>query len=103
VVAQPDEIHANKQLLCWSGMTDTEHTTSGSNEEECTLPRRRDAPSRSPDSQTLYTLQGVMSLPHTLYLLKLLVAKKKTKRTVQTKKSRGVGQREKIPKIRKKY
>jgi len=23
-----------EQLLCWSGMTDTEHTTSGSNEEE---------------------------------------------------------------------
>jgi len=22
-----------EQLLCWSGMTDTEHTTSGSNEE----------------------------------------------------------------------
>jgi len=50
VVAQPDERHANKaasvlewydrhrqtkQLLCWSGMTDTEHsTTSSSNEEE---------------------------------------------------------------------
>jgi len=25
-----------EQLLCWSGMTDTEHTTSGSNEEEQT-------------------------------------------------------------------
>jgi len=23
-----------EQLLCWSGMTNTEHTTSGSNEEE---------------------------------------------------------------------
>jgi len=23
-----------EQLLCWSGMTDTKHTTSGSNEEE---------------------------------------------------------------------
>jgi len=23
-----------EQLLCWSGMTDTEHTTSGLNEEE---------------------------------------------------------------------
>jgi len=23
-----------EQLLCWSGMTDTEHTTSSSNEEE---------------------------------------------------------------------
>jgi len=23
-----------KQLLCWSGMTDTEHTSPGSNEEE---------------------------------------------------------------------
>jgi len=23
-----------EQLLCWSGMADTEHTTSGSNEEE---------------------------------------------------------------------
>jgi len=34
VVVQPDERHANEQLLCWSGMTDTEHTTSGSNEEE---------------------------------------------------------------------
>jgi len=22
-----------EQLLCWSGMTDTEHSTSGSNEE----------------------------------------------------------------------
>jgi len=35
VVAQPDERHANRQLLCWSGMTDTEHnTTTGLNEEE---------------------------------------------------------------------
>jgi len=35
VVAQPDERHANEQLLCWSGTTDTEHsTTSSSNEEE---------------------------------------------------------------------
>jgi len=25
VVAQPDERHATEQLLCWSGMTDTEH------------------------------------------------------------------------------
>jgi len=35
VVAQPDERHANRtleQLLCWSGMADTELTTSGSNE-----------------------------------------------------------------------
>jgi len=23
-----------EQLLCWSGMRDTEHTTSGSNDEE---------------------------------------------------------------------
>jgi len=23
-----------EQLLCWSGLTDTEHTTSGSNKEE---------------------------------------------------------------------
>jgi len=23
-----------EQLLCWSGMTDTEHITSGSNDEE---------------------------------------------------------------------
>jgi len=23
-----------EQLLCWGGMTDTEHTTSGSNEKE---------------------------------------------------------------------
>jgi len=23
-----------EQLLCWSGVTDTKHTTSGSNEEE---------------------------------------------------------------------
>jgi len=23
-----------EQLLCWSGMTDTEHTTSGTNEED---------------------------------------------------------------------
>jgi len=49
VVAQPDERHANRaasvlsltkdmqteQLLCWSGMTDTEHSTKfSSNEEE---------------------------------------------------------------------
>jgi len=32
VVAQPDERHANR-TLCWSGITDTEHsTTSGLNE-----------------------------------------------------------------------
>jgi len=30
---QSDERHANRELLCWSGMTDIEHsTTSGSNE-----------------------------------------------------------------------
>jgi len=36
VVAQPDERHTTEQLLCWSGITDTEHynTTSSSNEEE---------------------------------------------------------------------
>jgi len=34
VVAQPDERHVTEQLLCWSGMTDTEHTTFGSNEQE---------------------------------------------------------------------
>jgi len=31
--AQHDERQANRRALCWSGMTDTEHsTTSGSNE-----------------------------------------------------------------------
>jgi len=34
VVAQSDERHAKEQVLYWSGMTDTEHTRSGSNEEE---------------------------------------------------------------------
>jgi len=34
VVTQPDERHANRTASVWSGMTDTEHTTSGSNEEE---------------------------------------------------------------------
>jgi len=34
MVAQPGEGHATEQLLCWSGMTDTEHTTTGSNEED---------------------------------------------------------------------
>jgi len=36
VVAQPDERHANRTVpcCCWSGMTDTEHTAFGSNEEE---------------------------------------------------------------------
>jgi len=34
VVTQLDERHANKSASVWSGMTDTEHTTSGSNEEE---------------------------------------------------------------------
>jgi len=35
VVAQPDERHTEEQLLCWSGMTDQEHTaTFGSNKEE---------------------------------------------------------------------
>jgi len=34
VVYQLDERNANRQLLCWSGMTDTEHITSDSNEEE---------------------------------------------------------------------
>jgi len=35
VVAQPDERHMQtEQRFCWSGRTDTEHsTTSGSNEE----------------------------------------------------------------------
>jgi len=35
VVAQPDESMQTEQLLCWSGMTVTEHTTSGLNEENC--------------------------------------------------------------------
>jgi len=26
VVAQPDERDANRTAVCWSGMTDTEHT-----------------------------------------------------------------------------
>jgi len=36
-LAQPDERHVNRaQHLCWSGMTDIEHSaTSGSNEEDC--------------------------------------------------------------------
>jgi len=35
VVAHLTKDMQTKQLLCWSGMTDTEHsTTSGSNEEE---------------------------------------------------------------------
>jgi len=34
VVVQPDERHANRTTLCWNDMTDTEHTTSGSSEEE---------------------------------------------------------------------
>jgi len=33
VMAQPDERHANRTVPGWSGMADTEHTTSGSNEE----------------------------------------------------------------------
>jgi len=34
VVTQPDEKHANR-VVCWSIMTDTEHsTTSSSNEED---------------------------------------------------------------------
>jgi len=34
VVAQPDEGHANRTVLCWSGMTGIEHRiTSSSNEE----------------------------------------------------------------------
>jgi len=33
VVFQPDGRHANRQLLCWSGMTDTKVATSGLNEE----------------------------------------------------------------------
>jgi len=33
VVVQPDEDMQTEPLLCWSGMTDTDHsTTSGSNE-----------------------------------------------------------------------
>jgi len=36
VVVQPNE-RFTEQLLCWSGMTDTEHTTSGSNKEECNV------------------------------------------------------------------
>jgi len=31
---QPEERHANRTASMWSGMTDTEHTASGSNEEE---------------------------------------------------------------------
>jgi len=35
VVAQSDEDMQIEQLLCWNGMTNTEHsTTSSSNEEE---------------------------------------------------------------------
>jgi len=34
VVTQSDERHATDQLLCWSGVTDTEHTTSGSDEQD---------------------------------------------------------------------
>jgi len=34
-MAQPNERHATEQLLCSSGMTDTEHSTkSSSNKEE---------------------------------------------------------------------
>jgi len=32
--AQPDERHENRQLLYWSGMTDTMHTIFGSNEDQ---------------------------------------------------------------------
>jgi len=40
VVAQPDEKHANR-AASWSGMTDTEHsTTSSSNEEELLTPTK---------------------------------------------------------------
>jgi len=39
VVAQPDKDKQTEQFLCWSGMTDTEHTTSGSNEEAAALKR----------------------------------------------------------------
>jgi len=34
VVSQPDKRHAKEQVLCWSGMTETVHKTSGSNEED---------------------------------------------------------------------
>jgi len=34
VVAQPTKDMQTEQLLCWSGMTDTEHIISDSNEEE---------------------------------------------------------------------
>jgi len=34
VGAQSDEGHANRTAFCWSGMTDTEHATSHSIEEE---------------------------------------------------------------------
>jgi len=37
VVAQLDERHATEKLLCWSGMMDREHTTSGSNEEDYSI------------------------------------------------------------------
>jgi len=39
-----------EQLLCWSGMTDTERTTSGSNEEEkatTRLSRRKQSKQKS--------------------------------------------------------
>jgi len=34
-----------EQFLCWSGMTDTEHTTSGSNEDhtQCTTVHAQEA------------------------------------------------------------
>jgi len=34
LVAQPDEDMQTEQHLCWSGMTDSVHSTSGSNEED---------------------------------------------------------------------
>jgi len=34
VVAQPDKRHANRIVLCWSGMTDTEHNDSYERERE---------------------------------------------------------------------
>jgi len=36
-VAQPDEDMQTELFLCWSGMTDPEHITSGSNEEDQNL------------------------------------------------------------------
>jgi len=54
VVAQPDERHANRTASCWSGMTDTEHSTTSGSYKEAWFIRGRDKQQDSTGKKLCY-------------------------------------------------